>query len=847
MTAWSFDATRFVDEVLKPVQDGWRPDEDLFRVYLLSTGVTERSTVETALAEIAKQFGKQQYRVFRRALEILRGQHAAASDVLLDPARRGAHRARVEAERNKLAATVKAWLNGAPGVPAKEVTTRARALKVPRSAILAALRENTADEREPVDLPAPAEPGQWSEARGHLAQLREESLWDYLGGLGGIATTESHLAARRGKLRVSRSSDSATETTLLRLVQGWLEQNALRDALGHELLGHVADRAAYGYAEALEAAESMAQRSCALGIAHGPSAVAYALWCRVRFTAEAEPVWWENYQRAVEELRLRTALTILEQQPALSEEWALRRTVLARQLAELDTELDRCQALERTDTEAAVAGYHRVREALTDDRVDAAIQRCRPSAPTTAKAVVGAGRVTVSWRPIASRAGRIAYRVSRGDTVLSGDTDAVELVDRAPPNGVPLVYEVRALRDGNPSSSAARTAPVTLLGDVLNAEASSGADSISGRWRLPEGAIGSQVTRSGAEVRDARPTSFTDHDVRPGQSYEYLVRARYRAPGGTNALSEGVLLAASCQEVPVAVTDLLVEFDRDDLVAKWTPPPRGEVELLELEAGEDLPDPGVVSVGRARKRGLPVRAAFTARGALRGRLSVQGKACVLVPVTVLGDLAAIGVAVPVDVRCEPVSALRLDRRGTTVQLTWEWPRGVSAARVVWREGVKPLGPLDPQASVLDVTRVGYDSRGVTVPFQGGDCWFGVCTARQEGGSTSFGPLVLRRETAAGTVRYSIRRAHPLTRRRTLTVEGDLPLPGLVLVGKSGIRPMGADDGVVLLRVENGEVVRDGEFEVPKDLRKPVHLRAFSLDEQVVLVARRPDELIVRGF
>ncbi|MEU4742626.1 hypothetical protein AB0G02_19480, partial [Actinosynnema sp. NPDC023658] len=470
MSTWRFDEARFVDEVLKPVQYGWRPDEDLFRVYLLPIEVNDRDTIGTAVARVGKQFTNQQYRAFRRALEILRGQHAMATETLLDPARRTAHRSRVESARGKLTATLRSRLDGAPGLPAAEVAAQARTLKLPRSAVLTALRQCGGDEREPVELPHPVEPGRWVDARGHLAQLRYDSLWDYLADLGGPATTEHHLEQRRGKLRVSRSSDSAAETTLLRLVQGWLEQGGLVDVLRHEVLDHLGDRAAYGYAEAVNAAKATADRLRVLGIGPDPLSVAYAVWCERRFSASAEPGWQENYQRAVHDLRLRAALTILEQQPGLPGEWPRRRAELEQRLAELDAELERCHALEQTDVEAAVAGYHRLRESLVDDRIDTALERCRPAAPSSATASVRGGRVVVTWQPSSATAGRIAYRVSRDDTVLSERTTASEVVDPDPPNGTPLIYRVNTLRDGNPSH-AARTTPVTVLGDVLDAEA----------------------------------------------------------------------------------------------------------------------------------------------------------------------------------------------------------------------------------------------------------------------------------------------------------------------------------------------------------------------------------------
>ncbi|MCP2246905.1 hypothetical protein [Lentzea aerocolonigenes] len=845
MTGWRFDPARFVDEVLKPVQDGWRPDENLFRVYLLPLDADDTHVITTALEEVGRQFTKQQYRAFRRATEILRGQHKEASATLLDPARRDSHRAVVRASHGRLAAAVRQRLGGAPGLPPAEVTALARTLKVSRTAILAVLREVGGREQAPAELPDTPEPGRWAEVRGYLVQLRHDSLWDYLSGLGGVATTQLHLSERREKLRVSRSADSAAETTLLRLVQQWIETGGLTAALRHELLSRLTDQAAYGYAEAVKAARA-ARHLKAVGLDLDPDAVAFAVWCAHQFTAtERQPSWQEHYQRAVHDLRLRAALTVLKQQPALPGEWSGHLAALELRLSTLDAELERCRALEATDVEAAVAGYRKVREELFDEKIDTALERCRPAAPAGATAEVRDGRVVVSWPPSTATAGRISYRVSRGNTVVGEDITVLEFADDHVPTGTPLVYSIHALRDGNPSAGAARTNTVVVLGEVLDLEARGEPDAISGRWRLPGGAIGAQVTRSGGTLREVHSTTFTDHDVEPGRAYDYHVRAKYRLPDGTAALSTGLHVTASCQEVPRGVTDLTGAFDGDELVVRWTPPPRGDVELLELRAGEEPPDPDVVSVARARRRGTPLRViGFIGRGELRGRTGSQGKRLTLVPVTILGELAAIGRSCEVDARHSSVRGLRADRLGSTVRLTWEWPAGVSAARVVWRKSVRPTAPTDPESSCEDVTRVAYDGAGVSISVPEGDYWFGVCTSSSTNGVLGFGPMVLCRQSTTGTARYTVRRAGIRRRRRTLVVEGEQDVPSVVLVAKSGVRPMNQDDGEQLLRLDGGTSVLEAEFEVPAHLRRPVHLRAFSQDERVVLVPSRPDQLIV---
>lgn len=852
MSGWRFDGARFVEEVLKPVQDGWRPEEDLFRVYLLPLDVTDGGTVLTALAEVNRQLGNQQYRSFKRACEQLRAQHQTATATLTDRAKLAGHRSAVAGRRSKLGASLRQRLHGAPGMSSVNVMALVRGSKgiLTRTTVRAALAEIGADEIDPVELPDTPEPRQWSDTPNLLAQLRHDSLWEYLATtLGRTTPTARDLEMRRERLRVSRDADTAAETTLLRRVHQWVETGELVAVLRHELLSGLATRVPYGYAEVAVATEAAAERLRALGLPGDPGAVAYATWCgHLASTGEAEPGWHDDYRAAVRDLRLRHALAILDGQPGLSDEWRKRRDELNDQLTALDTELARCKALESTDVEAAVAGYRRIREKLADREVEAAIDRCRPAAPGSVTATVRAGSVVLSWQPATATAGRVGYRVTRGGTVVCEETGGYEAVDENPPGGTPLTYEVYTLRDGNPSARPARTDTVTVLREVLDPELRGEPDRISGRWRLPAGASGAVVFREGRPVRDVRSSTFVDRDVRPGRSYDYVVRATYRLADGTTAASDGVHSSAQCQEIPRAVTDLAAELDGDEVTAHWTPPPRGDVEVLELRPGAEPPSQDVVPVAKARSYGTVVRVAGPAgTGRLRGRLSAPSKRQKLFPVTVLGELAAIGTPCTLDVRHGSVLSLQLRRRGSTVQLTWEWPAGATAARVVWRTSTKPTGPTDPKASVLDVTRVTYDSSGVSLPVPAGDHWIGVCTVLSDGTAWSFGPLVLKQESTTATAHYTVERTRfRRPNHRVLVVRGEpgLQLPSIVLTAKTSVRPLNADDGEQLLHTDAGAAPLRAEFTVPAGIRRPVYLRAFARNERLVLVPSRPDQLVL---
>jgi hypothetical protein len=862
MSTWKFDEKRFVEEVLKPVREGWSPGQDRFRAYLLPVDVSDQQVIAAALTEIGRQLNQPRYRAFAQACELLRAQHQESVATLTDAGRRRGHREQVRERAGKLTGAVRRRLDGAPALPASEVSALVKALDgaYTRTAVQATLVELGAAEREPVELPPAPMPKQWNTVQGPLAQLRHESVWAYLSdtpGLSGAATTTQQIQLRRERIRVSRSAESTAEMSVLKHVETWLgDDGGLGAVLRFEVVEALAREVEFGFQATLSAAKDRAGRLAAAGLPRSHADVAYAVWCAYRYgQREPEPAWWSAYQDAIQSRQLRTALEVLSAQPDLTEQWRDKAGELRARLAELDEERGRCRELERTDTEAAVEAYLKIREELADPGIDVAVERCRPAPPRRAMARVDGLQVTISWEPSPATAGRIGYRVSRGGTVLA-EVGTGPVVDPRPPGGVPLTYSVSTLRDGNPSARVAVTDPVTVLREVEDLELRGGSDAIFGQWRLPEGAAGAVVFRSHGGTETALPATFSatfvDRDVRPGETYGYRVHARYRLPDGTTASSDGVL-ASGCQEEPVAVTDLHAEFDGDELVADWTPPPRGEVELLQLGRGDERPDRAVLPVERLRRYGTALRATgHGSRGFFRGKAAGTGRQLVLLPVTVLGDLAAIGQPCELDRRHGKIRELRALRLGPAVRLAWEWPDGAAQARVLWRRGAKPLGPTDPQASVRDVTKVDYDGIGVQVTAAPGEYWFAVCTMAPSGAGSSFGPLVLARESTTGEASYRVQRGaqrhrHPWRRRPwVLQVEaaGGAVLPPVVLVAKTGVRPMHVSDGDQVLRLEGGPSPLSSEFTLPPGLRRPVHLRAFPLNDGLVLIPSRPDELIV---
>src|SRR5829696_7629706 len=118
-----FDEARFVEEVLKPVQDGWRPTDNLFRVYLLPVGSSDEAAIQHALELILQQLGSQRLeRAFPSAVLRLRAGHADATRILTTRGLRQQHAAAIGQIAEQLQASLRDRVAGGPGLPPQLVT-----------------------------------------------------------------------------------------------------------------------------------------------------------------------------------------------------------------------------------------------------------------------------------------------------------------------------------------------------------------------------------------------------------------------------------------------------------------------------------------------------------------------------------------------------------------------------------------------------------------------------------------------------------------------------------------------------------------------------------------------------
>ncbi|QFZ18629.1 hypothetical protein [Saccharothrix syringae] len=836
------DARAYLADVITPVETGWSPHRNLFRVYRLPTDCTA-DEVDSALTAVPALWGTPELREHTQAVDRLRRGRRTAARVLGDPGRRSAHRTAVAAERTALAKAVDQFLQSAPGMPAAAVAALVRqsAGRWSRPDVLAALEQHRAAEREPASLDITPDTPRSRRITAALADLGIPSLWEYLTrelASGGPDVHADALRRRRAHLRTGRGADVEAELTVLKFVEQALDEpDGLSALLRHEFLTELSVAVLLGYQEVSFLAAADAQRRVASGLPRDPDTLAYAVWCRHTHPSD----WESDYRQAIADGRLHAALLVLTSR-RLTGDWERVRDALAATVDRLTADLAAARELEDTAPEDAAARYLAVDRELTDPAITSGLRRCPAAAPAEVSVRAHHDAVVVTWPRSTSTAGRLTYRVSRGGTVIAHDTDALALTD-VPPFGVPTSYTVQTLRNGVPGG-VAHSREIVPAPEVLDLVVESTMLSVHGRWRLPPGAVGASVTRTApsgdtAQTATTDGTGFDDTAAVPGVQYRYLVRARYPGRAGTPEDSAGLTVHGECPGEPRQVTDLRAGLSGDTVELTWT---RQSSTPLVIRVPPDgvAPAPQVLRAADAVVAGRVVAVSDTGRASVP--LAALAGQRVLVPVTVSGPLAAIGPATRVAPPLEPVTGLHARRFGPQVVLSWQWPMWATDARVLWRVDGPPTGPLDPQATAVEISRSAYAGRGarITATLPGAH-WFGVSVAD----SGRFGPMATVCSIRLREVRYSVRRAAWWRRDHLLlAVHGPEPTPDIAVVAKSGSRPLVPEDGVEILRLPAPGPPGPVRIRVPRPLPRPVFLRAFSLDETVALAHPAPHLLVV---
>lgn len=453
--------------------------------------------------------------------------------------------------------------------------------------------------------------------------------------------------------------------------------------------------------------------------------------------------------------------------------------------------------------------------ASDDTRLAERLAGLPPPPPRTASARVDRGRLVVSWAPSPALAGRLHYRVLRGqdqapsspteDVMVVPQTEQQEITDLEAPLGARLCYSVFAGRGGGTWSPPAVAAPLLFAPDVTDVFIAVAETAVTASWLAHPRADRVVVVRAEGHAPEgpgdgtavgASRAGFTDTGLRTGTEYFYRILVSYRTPEGPRQ-SAGIVRRAIPEPEPEAVTDLtaavldgapVLDGSPPVIEARWTPPRYGQVRLVLTDgpprwaAGTRL---APEDAGRLREiTGMP-RAGAGGRHVLRLHLPYGQHH--LLALTTAGDTVLAGSSTQIRL-AEPVRGLTAARMHDAVRLGWEWPDSdATDAEVRWPDGVHHCS-----------RRIYQDEGGVTITVGPAATRVEVRPVYALPGGRHTGPAAQVQVPGRGVrVDYRIRRAswrRPRERIIELAAERATQLPALVAVRSTGRYPPGDPAG-----------------------------------------------------
>ena len=482
-----------------------------------------------------------------------------------------------------------------------------------------------------------------------------------------------------------------------------------------------------------------------------------------------------------------------------------RLAALDAEVAELSRRADAERAQDQPERAASLLAQA-VNLARDDASLSGRLAALPPPAPRQATARLDGDHVVVTWTPSPELAGRVHYRVMRGqDLACASPAEGTPVLTRTGPHsaedteappGAELFYSVFAGRGSEAWSPPAVTAPVVFTPDVTDMSVVAAETSAAVTWRPHPGTdrvlVVRDEDRAPRALDDGTPveavlTGFTDTGLRTGTEYYYRIVAAYRAPGGQHRLSPGVVERAVPEPELEAVTDLGIAGPAEGarvVMARWTPPAYGQVRLALGSKPPPWPPGTVLRPGEtARLRvisGVP-RRGRDGRETLEVRLR-PGRHYLLA-LTVGRNVSVVGQAAEVQL-AEPVRELTAHRMHDDVRLGWVWPGGATDALVRW-----PGGEHRCSRRVYD------DEGGLMVTVGPTEVAIEVRALYPQPSGRLTAPAAEVRVPARGmAVHYRIRRAsrfHPQRRLVELSAERETRLPALIIVQSTG--PYAPDD------------------------------------------------------
>jgi hypothetical protein len=578
---------------------------------------------------------------------------------------------------------------------------------------------------------------------------------------------------------------------------------------------------------------------------------------------------------AAREVVTQWAKLVDPEDPALQAAWA----ELTKALHEAGTLLARARRLESSEPNAARALY---RQALTlvSDLTEArdGLLRSPPDPPTGLTIESEGDLLRLRWQPPAEDGlGPPRYRVMRhragsmnlaAPAELVAETDAPFCDDPGATPGDSVSYSVQSLRDGVRSLTSAQSGPLLVLGEPRNFVSEGRDGEINLSWTLPVKALGARLIRktgsapTGPEdgvVVESLRESARDAGLDNDRVYHYTLFAEYRGQAGAVILSRGATLAASPHPPMGGLSAPTLSREPDGRVrVEWRTPVRGSVRIVRSEKPLDR-EPGERLIQSQLKAldadWLEERGGNTTFDPSPPAAGV----CHYTPLTSWAGTWTVGTAAPYSCVPDPTDlrAVRVGGAGR-VHLRWRWSPRVSHCLVVSKPGLAPVGPDDPEASVLQVSEGEYSRQGyqtLTLPMAISGPWhlavFSLVNSDDERlvspGLEPTARTIVPGPNPEVTVSYTLRKGGFPGRPWSLlfrTEPAGSAIPPTAVVAHPRTIPLSVDDGEIVARLP---ATRDGaSFPIPTTVDLARHLArvfpdpAADPESQAPIRLRHPD-------
>jgi len=331
-----------------------------------------------------------------------------------------------------------------------------------------------------------------------------------------------------------------------------------------------------------------------------------------------------------------------------------------------------------------------------------------------------------------------------------------------------------------------------------------------------------------------------DRDLENDRVYHYGIFAVYRTVDGRATASRGLFLSAQ-PHTPVTAPDAPAVILEPDgrLSLRWLEPQRGIVKLM--RSARPLPHAPGARLSPAQVAALEGEWLEPVAPDHAFDTPPPSGVCYYTPLVSWGGSVTVGRSAVFSRVTDP-SDLRATRVGDgRVNLRWRWGPFGEQSLVVYRAGVPPLGPEDPDAHVETVQESDYSRQGqhtITLPPDRDRPWHVAVYALgtvdgqpvSSPGQEPTARTIVPGPNPEFIVSYVLRRPQRLPRRRgSVTFRTEPPgaaVPPTVLVTHPRTVPLSADDGQTVARFP---AASDGaSFELPPgtNLRR-VRARIFA--------------------